>query len=81
MRRPMDILLSKGCGNEEKMSVIEKIFGTHSSRELKRIEPLVDKIEALRPTMQALSDEELRGKTEEYKKRLPPLSPSLTDVQ
>jgi preprotein translocase subunit SecA len=66
----MDILLSKGCGNEEKMSVIEKIFGTHSSRELKRIEPLVDKIEALRPTMQALSDEELRGKTEEYKKRL-----------
>ena len=70
MRRPMDILMSKGCGNEEKMSVIEKIFGTHSSRELKRIEPLVDKIEALRPTMQALSDEELRGKTEEYKKRL-----------
>lgn len=70
MRRPMGILLSKGCGNEEKMSVIEKIFGTHSSRELKRIEPLVDKIEALRPTMQALSDEELRGKTEEYKKRL-----------
>ena len=70
MRRPMDILLSKGCGNEEKMSVIEKIFGTHSSRELKRIEPLVDKIEALRPIMQALSDEELRGKTEEYKKRL-----------
>ena len=70
MRRPMDILLSKGCGNEEKMSVIEKIFGTHSSRELKRIEPLVDKIEALSPAMQALSDEELRGKTEEYKKRL-----------
>ncbi len=70
MRRPMDILLSKGCGNEEKMSVIEKIFGTHSSRELKRIEPLVDKIEALRPAMQALSNEELRGKTEEYKKRL-----------
>ncbi len=70
MRRPMDILLSKGCGNEEKMSVIEKIFGTHSSRELKRIEPLVDKIEALRPTMQALSEGELRGKTEEYKKRL-----------
>ncbi len=70
MRRPLNILLSQGCGNEEKMNVIEKIFGTHSSRELKRIEPLVDKIEALRPTMQALSDEELRGKTEEYKKRL-----------
>ena len=52
------------------MKVVEKIFGTHSSRELKRIMPLVDKIEALRPTMQALSDEELRGKTQEYKKRL-----------
>lgn len=52
------------------MKVIEKIFGTHSSRELKRIMPLVDKIEELRPSMQALSDEELRGKTAEYKKRL-----------
>ncbi len=52
------------------MKAFEKIFGTHSSRELKRIAPLVDKIEALRPTMQALSDEELRGKTQEYKKRL-----------
>ena len=51
------------------MKVVEKIFGTHSSRELKRIMPLVDKIEALRPAMQALSDEELCGKTEEYKKR------------
>ena len=45
------------------MSVIEKIFGTHSSRELKRIEPLVDKIEALRPAMQALSDGIRRGKS------------------
>ena len=52
------------------MKAIEKIFGTHSERELKRIYPIVDKIEALRPTMQALSDEELRGKTKEYKKRL-----------
>ncbi len=52
------------------MKLAEKIFGTHSSRELKRIEPLVDKIEALRPEMQALSDEELRGKTEQYKQRL-----------
>ena len=52
------------------MTLAEKIFGTQSSRELKRIEPIVDKIEALRPTMQALSDAELRGKTEEYKKRL-----------
>ncbi|MDE7254142.1 MAG: preprotein translocase subunit SecA [Acetatifactor sp.] len=52
------------------MKLIEKVFGTHSSRELKRIEPLVEKIEALRPTMQELSDDGLRGKTEEYKKRL-----------
>ncbi len=52
------------------MKITEKIFGTHSSRELKRIAPLVDKIEALRPSMMELSDEELRGKTEEYKSRL-----------
>ena len=52
------------------MKVFEKIFGTHSSRELKRIMPLVDKIEALRPSMQALSDAELRAKTDEFKKRL-----------
>ena len=52
------------------MKAVEKIFGTHSERELKRIYPIVDKIEALCPTMQALSDEELRGKTKEYKKRL-----------
>ncbi len=51
------------------MKVIDKIFGTHSQRELKRIYPLVDRIEELRPAMQALSNEELRGKTEEYKKR------------
>ena len=47
----------------------DKLFGTHSEREVKRIRPLVDKIEALRPQMQALSDEELRGKTEEFRKR------------
>ena len=52
------------------MKIIDKLFGTHSERELKRITPLVDKIEALRPTMQALSDEELRGKTKEFKERL-----------
>ena len=52
------------------MKLIEKVFGTHSERELKRIETLVNKIEALRPTMQALSDSELRGKTDEYKRRL-----------
>ncbi len=52
------------------MNLVEKVFGTHSERELKRIEPLVKKIEDLRPAMQALSDGELRGKTDEYKKRL-----------
>ena len=52
------------------MNLFEKVFGTHSERELKRIMPLVDKVEALRPTMQALSDEELRGKTQEFKNRL-----------
>ncbi len=52
------------------MKVVEKIFGTHSSRELKRIDPQVDKIEELRPQMQALSDDGLRAKTQEYKKRL-----------
>ena len=52
------------------MSILDKIIGTHSQRELRRISPIVDAIEALRPTMQALSDEELRAKTDEFKKRL-----------
>ncbi|MBO5165788.1 MAG: preprotein translocase subunit SecA [Lachnospiraceae bacterium] len=52
------------------MSLVTKIFGTHSERELKRITPLVDKIESLKPDMQALSDEQLKNKTEEFKKRL-----------
>ena len=52
------------------MNLIQKVFGTHSEREVKLIMPLVKKIESLRPTMQALSDEELRDKTREYKKRL-----------
>jgi preprotein translocase subunit SecA len=52
------------------MSIIDKIIGTHSERELKRIRSTVDAIEAMQPQMQALSDEELRGKTEEFKKRL-----------
>ena len=52
------------------MNVIQKVFGTHSERELKRIEPLVKRIEELRPSMQQLSDAELKEKTEEFKKRL-----------
>ena len=52
------------------MSVFSKVFGTHSQREVKRIMPLVEKTEALRPEMQKLTDEELRDKTREYKRRL-----------
>ena len=52
------------------MKIVDKIFGTHSERELKRISPLIDRIEELRPAMQALSDEELRAKTAEFKERL-----------
>lgn len=55
---------------ENHVKIIDKIFGTHSERELKRIEPLADKIDELRPAMQALSDEELKAKTVEFKKRL-----------
>ena len=49
------------------MNVIEKVFGTHSERELKRIKATVDKIESLRPQMQALTDEELRERPENIK--------------
>lgn len=52
------------------MKLIDKMFGTHSERELKRIEPLVDAIEALRPEMMALTDEQLKAKTPEFKERL-----------
>ena len=50
--------------------ITDMLFGTHSQRELRRIEPLVKRIEDLRPQMQELSDEQLRGKTDEFKKRL-----------
>ncbi len=52
------------------MGLIEKIFGTHSENELKRIYPIVDTIEAMEPEMQSLSDGELKEKTREFKKRL-----------
>ena len=52
------------------MNVFSKVFGTHSQREVKRIMPLVEKTESLRPEMQKLTDEELREKTREFKKRL-----------
>ena len=52
------------------MNIIEKVFGTHSERELKRIEPIVKKIESYREEMGRLTDDELRGKTAEFKKRV-----------
>ena len=52
------------------MGFMEKLFGTHSERELKLINKTIDKIESLRPEMQKLSDEELRDKTKEFKERL-----------
>ena len=52
------------------MNVIQKVFGTHSERELKRIEPLVKRIEELRPSMQQLSDAELKAKKANVKEIL-----------
>ncbi|MBQ9342058.1 MAG: preprotein translocase subunit SecA [Lachnospiraceae bacterium] len=52
------------------MNLFEKVFGTHSEKELKKIYPIVDKIEALDESMQALSDDELKAKTTEFKERL-----------
>ncbi|MEE0697523.1 MAG: preprotein translocase subunit SecA, partial [Oscillospiraceae bacterium] len=51
------------------MGFLQKLFGSHSDHELKRIYPIADKIEALEPQMQALSDEQLRAKTDEFKAR------------
>ena len=52
------------------MSFLEKIFGNYSEKELKKINPIVDKIESYDSAMQALSDEELKAKTDEFKQRL-----------
>ncbi|MDW2799601.1 preprotein translocase subunit SecA [Clostridium boliviensis] len=52
------------------MNLVQKIFGTHSERELKIVNPIVDKIESLRPTMVALTDEELKNNTKLFKERL-----------
>lgn len=56
--------------NEKTMSVVQKIFGTHSEREIKRINGLVDKIEGMRPAMMEQTDEQMRDKTKEFRKRL-----------
>ncbi len=52
------------------MGLVEKILGTHSEREIKRIKPIIDKIVSLRPTMMELSDDELKAKTKEFKSEL-----------
>ncbi|WP_102401176.1 preprotein translocase subunit SecA [Haloimpatiens massiliensis] len=52
------------------MGLLDKVFGTYSERQLKKIKPLVDRIESYDEKMQKLSDEELKAKTEEFKKRL-----------
>ena len=65
----MDFVYKQKLG-AYRMSIIENIFGSHSEKELKRIRPLVEKIEALDEDMQKLSDEELKAKTTEFKKRL-----------
>jgi preprotein translocase subunit SecA len=53
-----------------RMNLVEKVFGTHSERELKLIYPIIDKIEKLRPEMQKMSDEELKDQTRKFKERL-----------
>ena len=60
----------KAHENEKTMSVVQKIFGTHSEREIRRINSLVEKIEGMRPEMMELTDEQMRDKTKEFKKRL-----------
>ncbi len=68
--RERRVSAQKAHGNEKTMSVVQKIFGTHSEREIKRINGLVDKIEGMRPEMMEMSDEQMRDKTKEFKKRL-----------
>ena len=60
------------------MSFFEKLFGSFSDKELKRINPLKDKVLALEPEMAKLTDDELKAKTTEFKERLPKARPSTT---
>ena len=62
--------MEKSLLGENRMNVVDKIFGTHSERELRRVYPIVDEIEALQPKMKGMSDEELRNKTVEFRRRL-----------
>ena len=52
------------------MGILNKIIGTHSEREVKRVLPIIDQIDAKEPEISALSDEELKAKTQEFKDRL-----------
>ena len=52
------------------MGLFDKIFGTRSKREIKKIQPIVDKILSLESEYAALSEDELKGKTQEFKNRL-----------
>ena len=56
-------------GKDEFMSFLDKFFGSRSEREVKKLKPIIDRIEALEPDFAALTDEELRGKTEEFRSR------------
>ena len=62
------------------MGLMQKLFGTHSENELKRIYPIVDAVEALEPEMQKLSDSELKDKTREFKERLTSGEATLDDI-
>ena len=62
------------------MGLMQKLFGTHSENELKRIYPIVDAVEALEPEMQKLSDSELKDKTREFKSRLASGEATLDDI-
>ena len=61
------------------MGLLEKIFGNYSEKEIKKIKPIVSKIESLAPQYETLSDEELRGKTQEFRDRLAASFPGTAD--
>ncbi|MCL2215561.1 MAG: preprotein translocase subunit SecA, partial [Defluviitaleaceae bacterium] len=52
------------------MGILDKIFGNYSEKEIKRMIPMIDRIEVLEPDMQRLTEGELRGKTDEFRRRL-----------
>ena len=56
--------------NLSEMSIFNKLFGTYSEKQIKKIDPIVDKIESLDKEYSALTDKQLRAKTDEFKNRL-----------